>query len=134
MPDTDEYVTTGVAAKVLGGNHKQVIRLADKGVVRSWNVPGSEHRRVNIEDVRRFSEEIGRRSREAVMASREGPVTFSPGKQKQALNLRLSEDAIRRLKVKAIELNTTASALVEQMVVQSIAAKEGASDVVDAPE
>lgn len=115
MPDTDEYVTTGAAAKVLGTNHKHVIRLADKGVLRSWLVPGSKHRRVSIEDVRRHMAEAERLRAEAAASE-----------AKDRLGLLMSCSSIRRLKDEAKRLGTTASALVERMIDRSIQTKEGA--------
>lgn len=49
----DKYVSTGIAARILGVGIQTVIRMADAGVIRSWRIPiGCRERRVNLADVR----------------------------------------------------------------------------------
>lgn len=58
---SDEVLTTGEAAEVLGVSRQYLVRLLDDGVIPSETLAGSQHRRVLLADVLAFQTDRDRR-------------------------------------------------------------------------
>lgn len=54
-----DSLTTGQASEILGLSGKTVVDLANKGLLKAWKVPGSNHRRFRAVDIREFQVSIG---------------------------------------------------------------------------
>ena len=54
-----KLLTTSGVANLLKVSQQTAIRLMDSGVIRSWKVPMSTHRRTDIEEVRLYAERNG---------------------------------------------------------------------------
>lgn len=52
-------LTTTQAAKLLICSPETVRRLLDRGILPSWRIPGSKHRRCRLIDVRQFMAQNG---------------------------------------------------------------------------
>ncbi len=55
----DEILTTGTASRLLGVSRHKLIDLCKAGILRSWKVPNSRHRRIMMADLLDLARRFG---------------------------------------------------------------------------